>query len=243
MLDSEPRPRRAPRVMARGVFILGNRMSMPTRVAVLIDGFNLYHSLQSDTSCKWLDPCKLIKGAMAQQAEKVEITAIHYFTALPLHLSHVDPARLARHRIYLRALSAQRSPRIEINLRRIRSQSIEITQGRSKTRGRIWKEKGTDIALAVKLFELAMTDAFDQFVIVSGDADYGPLAKGFARMYPDCRLIFAFPFLRVSNELLGLAPDSLILTQVNYRSSRLPDEIILPSGKKLHCPAEWLRPK
>ena len=242
MLDFEPRPRRAPRVTARGVFILGIQMSRPPRVAVLIDGFNLYHSLQGDSSSKWLDPCKLIKSAMAQQAEAVKIISIHYFTALPLHLSLVDPARLARHRIYLRALSAQRNPRIEIHLGRIRSQSIEISQGRSKTRGRIWKEKGTDIALAVKLFELAMTDAFDKFIIVSGDADYGPLAKGFTRMYPHRRLIFAFPFLRVSNELLNLAPGSLILTQANYRASRLPDELSLPSGKKLHCPSEWKAP-
>ena len=214
---------------------------MPARAAVLIDGFNLYHSLQADKASKWLDPCKLIKDALIQQADTAEVVAIHYFTALPLHLSLTDPGRLARHRIYLRALSAQRNPRIEIHHGRIRAQSIEISQGRSKTRGRIWREKGTDIALAVKLFELAMTGAYDEFIIVSGDADYGPLAKGFARMHLGRRLIFAFPLLRVSNELLNLAPGSLILTQAHYRASRLPDEIILPCGKKLHCPKEWLR--
>jgi uncharacterized LabA/DUF88 family protein len=214
---------------------------MPARAAVLIDGFNLYHSLQADKASKWLDPYKLIKDALIQQADTAEVVAIHYFTALPLHLSLTDPGRLARHRIYLRALSAQRNPRIEIHHGRIRAQSIEISQGRSKTRGRIWREKGTDIALAVKLFELAMTGAYDEFIIVSGDADYGPLAKGFARMHLGRRLIFAFPLLRVSNELLNLAPGSLILTQAHYRASRLPDEIILPSGKKLHCPKEWLR--
>jgi uncharacterized LabA/DUF88 family protein len=214
---------------------------MPARAAVLIDGFNLYHSLQADKASKWLDPCKFIKDALIQHADTAEVVAIHYFTALPLHLSLTDPGRLARHRIYLRALSAQRNPRIEIHHGRIRAQSIEISQGRSKTRGRIWREKGTDIALAVKLFELAMTGAYDEFIIVSGDADYGPLAKGFARMYLGRRLIFAFPLLRVSNELLNLAPGSLILTQAHYRASRLPDEIILPSGKKLHCPKEWLR--
>jgi len=203
---------------------------MPARAAVLIDGFNLYHSLQADKASKWLDSCKLIKDALIQQADTAEVVAIHYFTALPLHLSLTDPGRLARHRIYLRALSAQRNPRIEIHHGRIRAQSIEISQGRSKTRGRIWREKGTDIALAVKLFELAMTGAYDEFIIVSGDADYGPLAKGFARMHLGRRLIFAFPLLRVSNELLNLAPGSLILTQAHYRASRLPDEIILPAN-------------
>lgn len=242
MLDFEPRSHRAPRVSARGVFIWGNPMNMPPKVAVLVDGFNLYHSLQGDTPSKWLDPHKLIMGALAQRSETANIISLHYFTALPLHLSLSDPGRLTRHRIYLRALSAQRHPRIEIHLGRIRSQSIEITQGSAKAKGRIWREKGTDIALAVKLFELATTQAFDKFVIVSGDADYGPLAKGFARMHPDCELVFAFPFLRVSNELLNLAPRSLILTRSNYRTSRLPDEIILPSGKKLHCPVEWKSP-
>jgi len=28
-----------------------------------------------------------------------------------------------------------------------------------------------------------MTGAYDEFIIVSGDADYGPLAKGFTRMH------------------------------------------------------------
>ncbi len=32
-----------------GFLILGIQMSMPPRVAILIDGFNLYHSLQGDT--------------------------------------------------------------------------------------------------------------------------------------------------------------------------------------------------
>ena len=240
MLDFEPRPHSPPRVTTRGVFVLGPSMSAPIRVIGLIDGFNLYHSLQAERSVKWLDLAKLLRNSLQHFATPVEIVAIHYFTALPFHLSNSDPARLHRHQLYLRALRAQRSPRIEIHLGQIRAQDIEIQTHAGKSRGRIWREKGTDIALAVKLFELAKMNSFDAAMIISGDADYVPLAKGFAQMYPQYPLRFAFPYQRTSKELMKVCPESFQLSQANYRASRFPDEILLPSGKKLHCPTEWL---
>lgn len=92
------------------------------------------------------------------------------------------------------------------------------------------------------LFELAAAEAFDAAIIVSGDSDYAPLVKGFQRIYPGKDLRFAFPYGRRSNELLRAAPSSVVLGPQHYQASRLPEEIILPSGKKLHCPSEWKAP-
>jgi len=81
----------------------------------------------------------------------------------------------------------------------------------------------------------------DEAVIVSGDADYLPAVKVFQEMYPDIGLRFAFPRGRASKELLREAPNSFTLTSAAYLSHRLPERIRLPSGKFLHCPAEWRR--
>ena len=108
--------------------------------------------------------------------------------------------------------------------------------------GSIWREKGTDVALAMALLREASKGDLDEAVIISGDADYLPAVKVFRQMYPDIGLRFAFPRGRASKELLREAPNSFTLTSAAYLSHRLPERIRLPSGKFLHCPAEW-RPR
>jgi len=214
----------------------------PLRVVGLVDGFNLYHSLQDDPEHKWLDLGKLLKGLLHCYPVPAQLVDIHYFTALPFYLRKTDPGRLSRHQIYLRALSARRNPSVTTHLGEIRQRRVEVAIPGGKTWARVWREKGTDIALAVTLFELAAAEAFDAAIIVSGDSDYAPLVKGFQRICPGKDLRFAFPHGRRSNELLRAAPSSVVLGPQHYQASRLPEEIILPSGKKLHCPSEWKTP-
>ena len=212
------------------------------RVIGFVDGFNLYHSLQGDPACKWLDLGRLLSGQLHHYDAEAELVEIHYFTALPFHLRTTDPARLSRHQVYLRALSAQRHPLVSTHLGEIRQHQLEVTLPQGRTWVKTWREKGTDIALAVKLFELAAADAYDAAIIVSGDSDYVPMVKGFMRMHAEKDLRFGFPCGRASNELLKLVPASFVFGPTHYRASRLPDSIRLPSGKRLHCPVEWKTP-
>jgi hypothetical protein len=216
-------------------------VTTPLRVIGLVDGFNLYHSLQDDPGHKWLDLGKLLTGLLHCYPSPAKLVDIHYFTALPFYLQQTNPGRLSRHQIYLRALSARRNPLVTTHLGEIRQHQLEVAIPGGKTWTKVWREKGTDIALAVTLFELAAADSFDAAIIVSGDSDYAPLAKGFQRMHPGKDLRFAFPYRRRSNELLRADPSSIVLGPQHYQASRLPETIRLPSGKKLHCPSEWSR--
>ena len=220
---------------------------MSPRVGFFVDGFNLYHSIArlaqetSDESVKWLDLQGLARGILPLITPTASFASIHYFTALPEHLYLTDPGRLQRHRTYLRALTAHGSLRPSIILGRIAQQQVQVRTASAEITGSIWREKGTDVALAMALLREASKGDMDKAVIVSGDADYLPAVKVFREMYPDIGLRFAFPRGRASKELLREAPNSFTLTSAAYLSHRLPERIRLPSGKFLHCPAEWRR--
>ena len=81
------------------------------RVVWLVDGFNLYHSLEicdreKPGALKWLNLNQLASEHLSAISPKAELAEVRYYSALPWHLTATDPARLARHEAYLRALTA-----------------------------------------------------------------------------------------------------------------------------------------
>lgn len=220
---------------------------MSPRVAFFVDGFNLYHSLATyakesgDHSVKWLDLMAMAEGNLHEVGGSSELRSVHYFTALPEHLYLTNPGRLRRHRTYVRALTAYGAARPVVVLGRIAQQQVQVGTADGVVVGNLWREKGTDVALAMTLLREASKGGMDEAVIISGDADYLPAIKVFREMYPDVGLRFAFPRGRASKELSREAPKSFTLTSAAYPSHRLPGRIRLPSGKWLHCPEEWKR--
>ena len=223
-------------------------MRAKPRVGFFVDGFNLYHSVSQvadeagDSSVKWLDLNGLLTGMLPLIGPAAEMAAWHYFTSLPEHLYLKDPGRLQRHRTYVRALTAQGKIRPSITFGRIIRQQVVVQSMDQTFKANIWREKGADVALAMALLVEASHAGMDEAVILSGDTDYLPAVRAFREMYPDIGLRFAFPRGRASKELLREAPASFTLAASSYWSHRLPDAIKLPSGKYLHCPAEWRRP-
>ena len=220
---------------------------MSPRVGFFVDGFNLYHSVAkvaqetSDESVKWLDLQGLGRGILPLISPTASLALIHYFTAMPEHLYLADPGRLQRHRTYVRALTAYGPTRPAVFLGRIAQQQVQVRTPGGEVAGSIWREKGTDVALAMALLREASKGDIDEAVIISGDADYLPAVRVFREMYPSIGLRFAFPRGRASKELLREAPNSFTLNSAAYLSHRLPERIRLPSGKWLYCPAEWRR--
>lgn len=220
---------------------------MSRRVCFLIDGFNLYHSLAQacaetgDHSLKWLDLVDLSKGCLHLMDKTATLESVHYFTALPEHLHKTDPTRLLRHKTYLRAITAHGPVRPQIHIGRIQQQAVRITTDTGPQEGRLWREKGTDVALAMTLVETLASGAADDAVIISGDADYLPAAQTIKRMFPHISLRFGFPRGRTSSELLKVAPLSFTFTTASYAAHPLPNEIRLPSGKWIHRPGEWCK--
>ena len=81
-----------------------------SRIAFLVDGFNLFHALDHNPSgpnpkryhrYKWLSLSKL---ARAYITSSDTIAGVYYFTTLATW----DPAKVAKHKLFIRAISFAR---------------------------------------------------------------------------------------------------------------------------------------
>ena len=83
------------------------------RVAFIIDGFNLYHSicdaerdLGSSSSTKWLDIRSLCLSYIYLFGKTAVLSEIHYFSALAKHLEASKPDVTERHSEFIKCLEA-----------------------------------------------------------------------------------------------------------------------------------------
>jgi uncharacterized LabA/DUF88 family protein len=192
-------------------------MENQKRVAVYIDGFNLYHAIDdlNDPSLKWLNLDALAKSLLRPSEILVKC---HYFTSI------VDwnPQKEANHRTYCRALLAQ---------------GVKITYGTFKSSrkhcaqfGRqCWfrEEKRTDVALGVQIVADALSGVFDRLILVTADTDQIPSVSMVKKLRPEIQLTWAAPPNRMRNarEIGGLVQDRIELKVGRIRACRLPQVI------------------
>ena len=123
-----------------------------SRVAIFIDGSNLYHSL--DENCKRYDvdfaafAAKLCKGRT--------LFRVYYYNVL--RDQDRNPQAYQDQQKFLSAL--YNTPYLEVRL------------GTSKMRGDVAVEKGVDIMLATDVLRLAWSDIYDVAILVTGDGDF-----------------------------------------------------------------------
>jgi uncharacterized LabA/DUF88 family protein len=212
------------------------------RVAFLIDGFNLYHSLRelerlTKSPAKWLDLKKLCEGYLhavrSGLGERVELASVTYFSALASHLVPNNPDVVKRHQTYVAALE---STDVEVVLSRFKEKTVicPVCGNRFKRH----EEKETDVALGLRLIELLARGACDTVVLVTGDTDLVPAIRTARRMYPGHLVGVAFPFMRHNAELRAVADYSFNIGQKDVQRAQLPMQIHT-QGKVLTKPAAW----
>lgn len=131
--------------------IYGNGLAQP-RVAVFIDGSNLYHSLEEN--CRRYD---LDFGAFTAKLRRDRPMFRSYYYNV-LRDPDRNPQAYQDQQKFLSAL--YNTPYLEVRL------------GTSKIRGDTAVEKGVDIMLATDMLRLAWDDLYDVAVLVSGDGDF-----------------------------------------------------------------------
>lgn len=209
------------------------------KVIFLIDGFNIYHSIlqlkrQTGHSVKWLDLSSLCTSYLYLFGKDSKLESIHYFSALPYYLSPKNPRKIERHRDYIDCLQ---SSGINVELGRFKEKEIIC----KKCHAPFFKyeEKETDVAIAVKLIEACFSNACDTAVIVSGDTDLSPAARKCKLLFPNKKIIFAFPYARKNKELSILAPGSFTIGQKQYIKYQFPNSVELKNGRKILKPPSW----
>ena len=210
-----------------------------SRVAFLVDGFNVYHSIREaikdgSGSIKWLDYLSLCRSYLNVFGREARLARVVYFSAYATHLQQTHPDVIVRHRKYVQAL---------------RSTGVEPMMGRFKWRPR-WcptcqkeypghEEKETDVSIAVTLMELCLNDVCDIVVLVSGDTDLLPGIRAVKRLCTDKQVWVAFPYKRFNLELAQTAHGTIKIRRAKYAKHQLPDPTILPDGTLVTKPSGW----
>lgn len=230
------------------------------RVAFLVDGFNLYHSIRDAEKelqarpQRWLDLQAFCGDYIRHFGPSATVSSIHYFSALATHLQADKPDILRRHQAYIDAI---RSTGVEVTLASFKTSekyipfrfcSFRLWPIRRRIRLPIprWgviirrtEEKETDVAIAAKMFELLHTGAADAIVLVSGDTDLLPAIRTCRALFPAAQIAVIFPFKRHNAELKRSVRRSFKVRREQYAKHQLTDPVVLPNGFQIRKPSTW----
>ena len=206
---------------------------LTNRVAVYIDGFNLYYGMRSKNWRRyyWLDLNRLAERLLRPGQT---LASVKYFTARVIpDADSVDKAR--RQNIYLEVLET------------LPDLAIHYGYYSSKTRrcadcGATWQsyeEKMTDVNIAVELLSDAYEDAFDTAIVISADSDLVRPITIVSELFLGKRVVVAFPPGRFSVHLRNIATASFTIGRDVLRDSQLPESVARHDGNVFTRPSEW----
>jgi uncharacterized LabA/DUF88 family protein len=204
------------------------------RVITYIDGFNLYYGMRERGLNRfyWLDLYLLAMRLLRPPRQKLE--AVKYFTA---RVSAPADKR-KRQSDYLEALQTLRG--IKPFEGQFLSKDVEC-----RGCGRVWpdhEEKMTDVNVATEMLTDCFEGKCDVALLVSGDSDLVPPIRAIRRLFPQKRVIVAFPPARYSINLKNIAHGYFYIDEATLGESQLPDEVTKPGGYVLKRPASWTAP-
>lgn len=202
------------------------------RVALYIDGFNLYHAIDDlkDNKLKWLNLSTLGKS-LCRPGESLVKT--QFFTTI----LDWDLNKKRRHEAYVAALEAK---------------GVIVTHGNFKRSKRHchWnntdcffrEEKQTDVAIALGVLSDAYEDLFDRAILLTADTDQIPTIKRLQERFPQKSLSWVAPPGRMqqAREIGLLVADRSELTAGQLKTCRLPKVISDEAGDVLvRMPSEY----
>ncbi len=203
------------------------------RVAVYIDGFNLYHGLKHKGWQRyyWLDLEQFAKNLIRPNQQ---LRAVRYFTASVIPTVG-DPGKPGRQATFLEALQTHSDISIHYGYflpKKLKCPVCGIVR-------QSFEEKMTDVNISVALLNDAQDDLFDVAMIISADSDLvGPIQSILDR-YRNKRVIVAFPPRRQSKHLRQIVSAAITIGRDKLRDSQLPDEVVRDDGFVLRRPVTW----
>lgn len=213
---------------------------MPNRVAFVVDGFNLYHSLRSASKgrnpvpARWLNLRALCESHLHVIGGGATLSSIFYFSAIAKHLEARKPGVVGRHEDYAEAL---RGSGIVVEFARFLPKDVHCPHCRQAFVKH--EEKQTDVALGVKILELALEGKTETIVVVSGDSDLIPAIRTTRRLFPNLSIWMAFPAGNGGKQLKKATHGAFTFSTAQYAAHQFSDPVALASGVKLNKPARW----
>ena len=97
----------------------------------------------------------------------------------------------------------------------------------------------TDVNIATEILKDAYRDKFDVALLISADSDLVPPVKTVRELFPNKRIVIAFPPARWSADLANSADKSFVIGRRTITRSLFPEEIKKQDGYTLRCPSSW----
>jgi uncharacterized LabA/DUF88 family protein len=201
------------------------------KVAVYIDGFNLYHAIDvlDKPWLKWLN-LKMLSESFLRENEVLVDT--NYFSAFATWL----PVSYAKHREYVKALK-----HVGVNTC---MGKFKLKPAKCKKCGAEWmkpEEKETDVNIAIKIVEDAVAGNIDRIILITADSDLKPAIDSAKRLNPECELFVVAPPKRYGSAR-ELEP-KLEITQGRLAKCLFPPEILDVDGNSIvKCPNSYKLP-
>jgi uncharacterized LabA/DUF88 family protein len=201
------------------------------RVAVYVDGFNLYFGLKQKHHRKylWLD-LEALATSLLRPGQILQ--TVTYFTARVRN----DPESEQRQSDYLDALAAHCRSLTTVNGR---FQEKDRRCRSCQTAWTVYEEKETDVNIAAAIIEDAVQDRYDLALLISADSDLCPAIRAMKRLRPDKRIVAAFPPSRHSAELKRVVDGYVAIGTDKIRHAQLPPSVTTDAGVVLHRPKHW----
>lgn len=206
------------------------------RLYFFVDGLNLWHALDYLEDAKdhgryhkfkWLNLAKLA-GCYVSHSDT--ILGVEYFTTLVTW----DAAKLARHKLFIKA---QENEGVLVTYGEFKRKDVRCKLCR-KTFHTV-EEKQTDVNIALRLYELAVQDAYDRAIIVSGDTDLLPAMKIVQKAYPGKQIGVVIPIGKRSEDFKNQADFHHRMKEQHLQTSSFEDTVALKDGSILTCPPNW----
>ncbi|MDH5718874.1 MAG: NYN domain-containing protein [Spirochaetia bacterium] len=208
------------------------------RLTFLVDGFNLYHSIievenKTKLRLKWLNIRSLCEAYVPNIDSKAKIEEIYYFSAYAKHRLAKDPDVINRHKIYIEAL---RSADINIELGHFKSKKINCPKCHNLiTR---YEEKETDVAIAIKIFELFFHKKADHLILITGDTDLVPAVKSALNIFRK-KVSIIFPYNRYNAAFLSLANKTIKIKSNEYLKHQFDNRLNISETRTISKPSSW----
>lgn len=164
------------------------------KAVAIVDGLNLYHALRDlGPNYTNLDLARLAKRLLPKSVNQLKV---FYFTSVPEHLGN---EALVAHKSYTN---------------RLKKSGVEVTEGRFQSLSKrckncgatalIYREKETDVSIALKIVEAAGDKDLAELLLFSADSDFSPALKLAKHMNPELKITISqtFAYLRKSHSAL-----------------------------------------
>ncbi len=215
--------------------VFSNAVNHSVKLACIVDGFNLYHSIEDaiadgcSPQIKWMDIRRLCESKTKLFGPDAYLDRLVYCTSLVGQ--HNSPER-ERQKLFIRVCES-RGIKPEYGY-------FKAKEVRCKVCGQTYRvqvEKQSDLNIGLHIIK-AFQDGYDGCMVLSGDSDL-QTAIDFASATYMRKVAVLLPYKRHVSSLSGPRYSAQFLTSLDYETNILPSQVRLSENKAVRIPKYW----